>query len=50
MVTVDELLTMVNIALGSPSVSACQNGDANGDGKITVDEVLTAANNALRGC
>lgn len=49
-VTVDELLTMVNVALGNVTLSACQAGDADGDGKVTVDEILTAVNNALNGC
>jgi hypothetical protein len=49
-VTVDELLTMVNIALGNADVSACSAGDANHDGQITIDEILTAVNNALNGC
>jgi hypothetical protein len=48
--TVDELLTMVNIAIGNAHVSACMAGDANRDGQITVDEILTAANNGLNGC
>jgi predicted outer membrane repeat protein len=49
-VTVDEILTMVNIALGNTPVGDCLAGDANGDGEITVDEILTAVNNALSGC
>lgn len=49
-VTVDELLTMVNIALGNASVSTCSAGDPNHDDHITVDEILTAVNNALNGC
>ena len=49
-VTVDEILTMVNIALGNLNVSACEAGDANNDNRITVDEILTAVNNALNGC
>jgi FG-GAP-like repeat len=49
-VTVDEILTMVNIALGNGDVSGCGAGDSNHDGKITVDEVLAAVNNALNGC
>ncbi len=49
-VTVDELLTMVNIALGNADVSGCQAGDLDGGGEITVDEILTAVNNALNGC
>lgn len=50
MVTVDEILTMVNISLGSQSVGACRAGDANGDGEVTVDEILTAVNNSLASC
>jgi hypothetical protein len=49
-VTVDELLTMVNIALGNTAVTTCEAGDTNNDGHITVDEILTAVNNALNGC
>jgi hypothetical protein len=49
-VSIDDILTMVNIALGDTSISACEAGDANGDSQITVDEILTAVNNALNGC
>jgi hypothetical protein len=49
-VTIDELLVMVNIALGNVAVQSCTPGDANGDGRVTVDEILAAVNNALNGC
>ena len=49
-VTVDELVTIANIALGKAPLSDCQAGDANHDGRITVDEIVLAANNALTGC
>lgn len=49
-VTVDEILTTVNIALGNADISTCRSGDANGDGRITVDEILSAVNNVLNGC
>ncbi|MFI5396667.1 MAG: dockerin type I repeat-containing protein [Candidatus Binatia bacterium] len=49
-VTVDEILTIVNAALGSVPLSACKAGDANGDGQITVAEILTAVDNVLNGC
>jgi hypothetical protein len=49
-VTVDEILAMVNIALGNAAVTTCEAGDANHDGMITVDEILTAVDNALNGC
>lgn len=48
-VTIDELLSMVNSALGSAS-STCATGDANGDGQITIDEILMAVNAALSEC
>jgi hypothetical protein len=41
---------MVNIALGNAAVTACEAGDANHDEQITVDEILTAVNTALKGC
>jgi hypothetical protein len=49
-VTVDDILTMINIALGNARVDDCLAGDVNGDGMITVDEILAAVNNALNGC
>ena len=49
-VTVADLLTMVNIALGDAPISACRVGDPDGDGQITVNEILQAVGNALNGC
>ena len=49
-VTVDEILTIVNIALGNAEMSECEVGDTDKDGEITVDEILVAVNNALQGC
>jgi len=49
-VTVDELITMVNIALGNANVSTCVAGDANGNGAITIDEIVAGVNKALHGC
>jgi hypothetical protein len=49
-VTVDELITLVNIALGNAAVSGCTSGDVNVDGQITIDEILRAVNAALDGC
>lgn len=49
-VTVDELITMVNIALDTAQVSACPAGDKDGDGTITIVEIIAAVNNALNGC
>jgi hypothetical protein len=49
-VTVDELLLMVNIALGNANVESCPAGDVNGDGEVTIDEILRGVNAALSGC
>jgi hypothetical protein len=49
-VTVNEIISMVNIALGSAPLSACTAGDADHSGDITINEVIAAVNNALNGC
>jgi hypothetical protein len=48
-VTVNELITMVNIALGNAPPS-CAAGDQTGDGRIAVNEIVAAVNNELNGC
>ncbi|MFI5398904.1 MAG: hypothetical protein ACHQ9S_25520 [Candidatus Binatia bacterium] len=48
-VTVDEILTMVNIALGNAQPSACPDGIPSG-GQVNVALILQAVNNALNGC
>ena len=40
---------MVDIALGSAEVMTCPSGDGNGDGEVTVNEIVTAVIN-LEGC
>ncbi len=49
-VTVNDIITMVNIALGNANVSACAAGDIDGSGDITINEIIAAVNNALNGC
>jgi hypothetical protein len=49
-VTVDDLLLMVNIALGLAPFSDCPEGDSSGDGMITIEDILVAVNHALSGC
>jgi hypothetical protein len=49
-VTVDELIIGVNIALGSAQIEDCAAFDATGEGQVTIDEILAAVNNALYGC
>ncbi len=49
-VTIDELLAMASIALGTAPIGTCAAGDANHDNRITVDEIVAALNCSLSGC
>jgi hypothetical protein len=49
-VTVDELVRMVNIALGRTNVRACLAGDTDHNGAVAVNEIVAAVNTALSGC
>lgn len=49
-VTVDELLRAVNIALGIASADICLSVDGNGNGAVSISELLVAVNAALSGC
>jgi hypothetical protein len=50
MVTIDELITAVNIALGLQPLSACPAVDGGGDGQVTIDDLIRAVDSALNGC
>ena len=49
-VTIDELVTMVNVALNIAPAIACAVGDASLDGMITVDEIIDAVGDSLGDC
>jgi YVTN family beta-propeller protein len=49
-VGVDELIVMVNVALGHDDVGSCLAGDADGDGNIAIDEIISAVSHALGSC
>lgn len=49
-VTVAELVTLINVALGEREVGDCPAGDANGNGAVEVDDLVAAINQALFGC
>jgi hypothetical protein len=49
LVTVNELITGVNLALGG-SGSQCPSFDRNADGMVVVNELVAAVANALNGC
>jgi len=40
----------VNIALGAFGVEECLAADVNGDGQVTVNEIVRAVNSALGEC
>ena len=49
-ITIDEIIALVDIALGNAALSRCPPGDENRDQHITIDEILSAVNRALNGC
>jgi len=49
-VTIEEIVTAVNIALQLADSGVCPQADADGNGDVTVDEIIRAVNNALGGC
>jgi hypothetical protein len=49
-VTVDELVRVVEIALGVRRVDRCAGIDLNADGRVTVEEIIAALTAALEGC
>lgn len=49
-VTINELITGVNIALGSAQLSACPSFDRDGSGMVEINELILAVNNALGTC
>jgi len=49
-VSIDDIVLCVNIALGTSPFADCTQCDADGDGMVTVAELLQVVNNALSGC
>jgi hypothetical protein len=49
-VTVDEIINLVNIALGNAEPSACPNGGSPLGGEVHVAVIIRAVNSALNGC
>jgi hypothetical protein len=47
---IDDLVTLVNIALGSSPLSSCLIGDANHDGQISISDLVRAVGVALDKC
>ena len=49
-ISIDDIVLCVNIALGTSPFADCTQCDADGDGIVTVAELLQVVNNALSGC
>ncbi|HSP97851.1 MAG TPA: choice-of-anchor V domain-containing protein [Candidatus Dormibacteraeota bacterium] len=49
-VAINELISGVNIALGSAPATACATMDANDDGTVAINELIAAVSRALSGC
>jgi len=49
-VTIDEIITGINIALGLVPSDQCTPFDSDASGTVTVDELLQGVHNALNGC
>ncbi len=49
-VQINEIITCVNIALGTAAVSTCSACDSNHDGQVEINEIIQAVNDALNGC
>ncbi len=49
-VHVDEIVTLINIALGQLATGTCFAGDPDASGDVTVDEIIQALTIALVGC
>lgn len=50
MVTIDEIVLMVNIALNDRLITACEAGDPDHTGTISITNLILAVNNTLHGC
>jgi len=49
-VTIDELITAIRVTLGEIEVTVCAAADRNGDGMVTVEELVAGVAAALGSC
>ena len=49
-IAINELITGVNIALGSANVGTCPSFDSNSSGDVGINELIAAVNASLNGC
>ena len=49
-VTIDDIITALNVAFDPSRLATCPSADANGDRQVDIDEIIQAVNAALNGC
>lgn len=49
-VAINEIVTLVSIALAQAPIGICEAGNVDGNQQIMINEILTAVNQVLRGC
>jgi hypothetical protein len=49
-ITIEELVRGVGVVLGTLAIGVCRAADRDGDGRVTIDEVVAAVRAALEGC
>lgn len=50
LVDIAEVVRIVNIALGSMDLATCPIADGDGDGAVTISDIIAAVNSVLTGC
>jgi hypothetical protein len=49
-VAINELVLMVNVALGQTPLDSCATADRDNSGSVAINEIVVAVNQALAGC
>ena len=49
-ITIDDLITALNVAFDPAKLATCPSADHNGDGEVTIDDIILAVNAAVSGC
>jgi hypothetical protein len=49
-VALSEMVRGVNVALGSTDIAQCPAADADGDGSVSIDELVDGVANVMSGC
>jgi len=47
---IHELIAGISIALGAGDLAVCRAADSNGDGTVTIDDLMRAVRRTMEGC